>query len=218
MRKLKSYLVVAVAALILSASAHAQTALGSVQGRVFDANNNAIVGATVYPVTGPTGTGLQHAVITNSDGRFMLDNLAPGAYALSAFKVADGYGDVANPFYQTDGSQLTQANVTSGTENADISITLGQPGGTLHVVAYDAVTNQPITTLTYSMHQRNNSGAVLIGKQNIPADFLLPPTDVVVRFDALGYATWEYHENNRDYITIRGGDQRSITVQMKPLH
>src|SRR5580658_1699904 len=139
---------------------HAQTALGSIEGVVVDAENVPVAGVTVYPVSGPAGTGKSHGVTTNADGRFRIEQLVPGTYQLSAFKIEDGYADAADAFYAQPDNPLHSVTVDSATQHADTSIALGARCGVLHLDVSDAVNQRPITHAVLTMQQRNSASAV----------------------------------------------------------
>lgn len=208
----------AIAALLAGAQPlRGQTALGSIEGVVVDAENAAVAGVTVYPVSGPAGTGRSHGATTNADGRFRIEQLAPGTYQLSAFKVEDGYADTAEPFYAQPDSPLHSVTVTSATEHADTSIALGARCGILHIEVSDATNQRPITHATLTMQQRNSSGAVFTRDETFPGDFLVPPVDVNVTIHAPGYVAWHVSEGGRDYVTLRPGEHRTVQAALQPV-
>jgi hypothetical protein len=194
----------------------AQTALGSIEGKVVDVDNAPVPGATVYPVSGPAGTGLDRRVLTNADGRFRLEQLVPGTYQLSAFKVEDGYANGADPFYAQADHPLPSFTVTSATESADHSIQLGARCGVLHILVNDAVTGSPITSAALVLQQRNNKSASIQGQKSFPGDFLVPPMDVSVEVHAPGYNIWRFSDEGRDYLTVRPGEHHTLKVLLQP--
>jgi hypothetical protein len=206
------------AGLVAAAPLRAQTALGSIEGQVVDANNNTVPGASVYIVSGPAGTGKASLVLTNADGRFRLESLVPGTYKISIYKTEDGYADTAIPFYADPSHPLPSVAVTSGVQTSNQSFQLGARCGTLHLNANDATTHHLITTATIVLHQRNISGAVLQAtNKELPADFLVPPQDVTIAMEAPGYVTWRYNDDGHNYVTLRPGDTRSIQADMLPM-
>ncbi len=209
----------AAAALVLmlsAALASAQTASGSIAGRVTDSNHNPVVGASVYAVSGPTNTGRGNAVTTDNDGYFRMNNMPPGTYTLSAFKQQDGYGDAALPFYASHSQPLVNVSVSSATQANGVELTLGRAGGTLHIMATDAVTHKPLNRATIVLRRSNNSSAVLQAQRDLPTEFLVPSADVSVEVDADGYASWSFREDGHDYILLRPGEERTITAQLQP--
>jgi hypothetical protein len=217
-RAWRSWLLVAGLVLVIGATpAFAQTALGSIEGVVVDAENAPVAGVSVYPVAGPAGTGRSHGVLTNADGRFRLEQLVPGTYQLSAYKVEDGYADTTEAFYAEPEHPLRNVTVYSATEHADISLQLGAKCGTLHLDVSDAVTQRPITHAVLVLQQRNSSGAVLSRDETFPSDVLTPPVDVLVSIHAPGYSNWHFSDDGRDYVTLRPGEHRTIHAALQPL-
>jgi len=198
-------------------SLRAQTALGSIEGVIVDADNNPVPGASVYLVTGPSGTGRGSTVLTNADGRFRLEQLVPGVYTLSIYKTQDGWADGAIAFYADPDHPLPSVTVNTGTETTNHSFQLGARCGILHLNASDAVAHHSISSATVILHQRNNSSAVLQAtNKELPADFLVPPQDVTITMDAPGYVTWRFAEDDRNYVTLRPGEQRTVHADMSP--
>jgi hypothetical protein len=208
-------------ALALSAAclvnAHAQTALGSIEGVVVDADNAPVAGVTVYPFSGPAGTGVGHGAITNADGRFRIEQMVPGTYKLSAFKPEDGYADTSAAFYAQPDHPLPTVTVSSATQNGDLSIQLGERCGILHIEVADAVTHRPITSAALVLRQRNTGGASMQGDKSFPGDFLVPPVDLSVSVHQAGYTGWKFSEEGRDYLTLRPGEHRSLRAELQPL-
>lgn len=78
---MKSSLLLCAALLFLAPAARAQqTVTGSIEGRVVDAQGLAMPGVTVS-VTGVQG---EHSSVTDTDGRFLVPFLTPGAYTVTA--------------------------------------------------------------------------------------------------------------------------------------
>lgn len=194
----------------------AQTALGSIEGVVTDTENAPVAGVTVYPYSGPAGTGRSHGVLTNADGRFRLEQLVPGTYQLSAYKTEDGYADTTEAFYAQPDHPLRNITVDSATQHADISLQLGAKCGILHVDVNDAANQRPITHAVLVLQQRNQSSAMQSRDETFPGDFLVPPVDVTVAIHATGYSNWHVSEDGRDYITLRPGEHHSIHALLQP--
>lgn len=195
---------------------HAQSrALGSIQGRVVDLNLDPVPGATVYAVSGPAGTGRAHGVTTDQDGRFLLEQLVPGTYTLSAFKLADGYGDMADPFYAQPDHPLSTVTVSTATEASDLSIQLGVRGGILHIEVNDAVTQRPITSAALVL-QNLSTGGKLEGERSFPDDFLVPAGDISIAIHETGYLAWHYSSQGHDYMLMHPGDHRDVHADLQP--
>jgi Carboxypeptidase regulatory-like domain len=212
---LAAAIVVGVSSLFIPA-ALGQTALGSIQGTVVDYDNQPVAGAQVYPITGPAGTGSSNSALTNADGRFRLESLAPGIYTLSVSKVSDGYADPSQRFYSVTNRATASISVSAATQASAIMLQMGRRCGTLHVLAEDAVTHRPLQQVTYTLRVANSPNDMLQGDKAIPADFLVPPVDVTVEFFAKGYSNWRYSENGHDFLTLRPGESRTLQVEMQP--
>jgi hypothetical protein len=78
------FLIVSVAAVVFCVSGAAQTATGTIQGRVVDGTGSAVPEATVNIEN--QNTGVRQATITNSAGSFLQPYLIPGEYRLTVEK------------------------------------------------------------------------------------------------------------------------------------
>ena len=81
MRWLKLSLWVAVAVLITSGSAAAQTTTGTITGRVVDGQGLSVPGVTVN-LQGPNLQGIL-SVVTSENGDYILPQLPPGTYTIT---------------------------------------------------------------------------------------------------------------------------------------
>jgi outer membrane receptor protein involved in Fe transport len=105
-----------------AALAHAQETTGSIAGRIVDAQELAIPGATVT-VTGPQGS---KTVVTDNQGRYSVPFLVPGTYTVHA--ELQGFKPIDRPNIQVQLSQTTTLPLTMqiGTLSETVQVT-GQP-------------------------------------------------------------------------------------------
>lgn len=75
LRKVR-FLLLTLATLLLAVGAQAQITTSSMNGKVVDSNNEAVIGATVQAVHEPSGT--LYGAITNVDGRYAIQGMRPG--------------------------------------------------------------------------------------------------------------------------------------------
>ena len=102
-----SGMVVALMLVMPVVSARAQTTTGSVTGSVGDASGRAIPGATVRVVNEATHASAE--AVTNEQGTYRFDALAPGQYRLDA--TLEGFDPTARRL-QVDAGQTTAIDVT----------------------------------------------------------------------------------------------------------
>lgn len=78
------FFVLLCAALIFAAKSFAQVSAGSISGIVIDESGAVVPGATVTAVLqGALQSGKIHEILTDNEGRFMLQNLPTGVYQIS---------------------------------------------------------------------------------------------------------------------------------------
>jgi Carboxypeptidase regulatory-like domain len=90
---LRQIVVVAIVTLLFAGRAAAQSPNGTISGTVFDPGGNVIAGAAITVVN--DATRVQSYTKTNSDGVYVLPNLAPGSYRLQVAK--DGFKTLIKP-------------------------------------------------------------------------------------------------------------------------
>lgn len=79
--RLSRFFIFIVIVLIVAAGANAQVTTAAINGRVVDGQGNVVTGATVTATN--KGTGQARTAVTNSDGEFLVSELAPGRYRIS---------------------------------------------------------------------------------------------------------------------------------------
>jgi hypothetical protein len=122
---LRRFLLALVAALLLSASASAQTVTGMLSGTVVDAQGSVIPGATVTVVTEATGE--TRAAVSDAQGNFLVTNLQPGQYtlriALQSFRTLERKNIVLSA-----GERLAVSNLTLEIGNVGETVTVESRG------------------------------------------------------------------------------------------
>jgi hypothetical protein len=115
-------LLCAIVCLLITASLHAQTTNGSIQGSVFDPSGASVAGATV--TVQDLATGLAVSTKTTDAGLYSVPNLPPGTYKVTA--EAQGMKK-----YEQTGVTVQIASTTS----LDITMQLGEVSQTITVSA-----------------------------------------------------------------------------------
>ena len=107
----------------LAASAAAQETTGTLSGRIFDAQGLAVPGVTVT-VTGPQGA---KTAVTDSEGRFNIPFLTPGAYTVHA--ELQGFKPVDRPNVQVRLGQSVEIPLTMqvGALTETVQVTAAPP-------------------------------------------------------------------------------------------
>ena len=141
MRKFTSMLIVGLAIFLSQIAVQAQQTTGSLSGTVTDPGNAVVAGATVTVTS--TATGAERSAVTNSNGVFDFQALAPGSYTISV--EAEGFKRA-----------LVRDISVSVASNAHVSIPLaiGLAGETVTVTTAQEVINTSSPSLTNVINTR----------------------------------------------------------------
>ena len=97
---------------------------GSLRGTLFDPAGKPLVGGTINLVPDDSNSTTPRTAKSGPDGKFLIANITPGRYIVSAMRASGGEG---NPFEQLSDSKNTQKPVTITDDNvAVVELTLGQ--------------------------------------------------------------------------------------------
>jgi len=123
MKQVKLFLLIGFITLFFSSITFAQSA-GSLRGQVVDSLGAVVIGATVTAVD---SGGKGKSSVTNSQGEFTINGLAPGSYIVRATAPNFGlYENTAVAIAAGQREELTIAlSVQAATENVDVSATEG---------------------------------------------------------------------------------------------
>lgn len=168
-------------------AAPAQTALGTLRGKVLDETGDILPGATVQVAGGGQGTA------TDADGGFSL-KLPAGTYTL----------EIGFMGYQTQ--RVTDVKVVSG-KTTPLDITLGQANTELDEVVVTATYNQASAQGLYA--RQKNIAAMSDG---VSADLIKKTSDNNVA-QVLKRVSGVTIDNGK-YVTVRGMSERYNNVQL----
>ena len=188
---------------------------GSVEGIVFDENDQPLPSAQVTPDDGSAKGSAIPWSTTDTQGRFRIRNLHSGDWVLLARKLEDGYMDQTLSFGILGDQKPPRVRVEGGTLTSGIVLRLGPKAASVHIDLVDVNTGLPIKDLIVHMEQVGFPDRYVRGRQGAPADMLFPSTAVKLSVTSVGYDTWTASEYGHDYITFKSGEHRTLTVQLK---
>jgi uncharacterized GH25 family protein len=142
-------LIVAGVSYALTRSRHAYQdvaeASGRITGRVLDDKGQPVAEAQVYAdrVDSPLGRRVPF-VLTDKEGEFLIKDLEPGTYTISAAKEADGYAPTDSPFHSVNLPAPPQVTVYAQQNVSDVVLYFGSKAAKLVGRVTDTVTNKPI--------------------------------------------------------------------------
>lgn len=192
---------------------------GLIRGIVVNEKGQPVDGAQVSAglVGVPDGRG-RRFVGSGPRGRFALDRLAWGEYAVCARKEADSYPSQCWNFY--DDGRIFKATLSLGAPVADVVVVVGPKAGVLSGSVKDATTGAPVPASLQIL--RRNSPMPFIVSQSVPPQFsvLIPPeSDLDIEVRAPGYRVWRYSLDGGSRgapLRARSEERRTLDVSLWP--
>jgi hypothetical protein len=192
-----------------------QETKGEIIGTVVDERGSPVPNAQVSPQY--LGVALFRSLVISVDtdvhGRFTIDHLDWGRYAVHAGKEADGYPNTRFRLYQT--RSAPQVSLSPQHIVRRVTVKIGPKGGVLVSSVRDAVTHTPVATQLV-LKKHDGSGRIYLSE---PPDFqvLLPAdTDVLIEIRKEGYEPWVYATASRRSIRLKSGVRMRLEVNLTP--
>ena len=168
----------------------------AIAGRVLNPEGRPEPGAVVYADNNGGSAGRRPSVLTDKRGNFLIKNLMPGTYTVSAEKVEEGYAPTDATFYSNKSLNLSQVTVEEGQTVSGVDVHLGPKAAKLTGRIVDAVNGQPLLESNISLRRVDNPNSLIVTGPNEDGTFeLLVPTDpFTVTFQAPGYKSQKQSE------------------------
>lgn len=199
----------------LTSSVVAQHMPGQIVGVVVDERGRPVADAQVSPKY--LGVAVFRSLVvhvnTDAQGKFAINDLDWGPYAIYAGKEADGYPNTRFDLYRT--RPAPRVTLSRQHSVGHVTVKIGPKGGVLVWSVRDAVTHKPVATQLI-LKKTDGSGLIY---QSEPPDFqvLLPAeTDVVVEIRKEGYRPWIYATDSRHQINLKSGERMQLEVSLTP--
>lgn len=188
---------------------------GQIIGLVIDERGRPVANAQVSPQY--LGVALFRSLVINVDtdvhGRFTIDHLDWGPYAVHAGKEADGYPNTRFRLYQT--RPAPRVTLSRQHTVGRVTVKIGPKGGVLVSSVRDAVTHAPVAAQLV-LKKTDGSGLIYLSE---PPDFqvLLPAdTDVLIEIRKEGYKPWVYATASHRSIRVKSRAQMQLEVNLTP--
>lgn len=146
-------------------------------------------------------------------GRFKIERLDWGPYAVYAGKEIDSYPDTRFPLYRT--GTVPKIALSRDHPIGHAVVTIGPRGGILIASVRDTRTRAPVHSQVV-LRRADGSGEMTMSE---PPDFrvLLPAnTNLSIEIRQEGYASWVYARSSKPFLRVRSGEQVRIEVNLTP--
>lgn len=196
-----AFLGLACTLLIIPAWAQSPVQSGGIAGRVVSGEGTPVSGVSVYamPTDRPV-KGRMRYFTTDEQGRFLISRLAPGAYAVRAFKLDAGYPDPMFAFFNTTQNLFPTVIVTAD-RVSETMVKLGNRGAKLLVRVLDRDTGETIEPADMELRRVDNPKIWLNSHSTNDPEYpgilrtWVPSlTAFSVRISADGYGDWSTKE------------------------
>lgn len=195
--------------------AFGQSKSGQIVGIVRDDEGHPVAKAQVSPR--PLGVAVFRALVktvqTDADGKFKIDQLDWGTYALCAGKEADNYPNTMYPLYRT--KDPPKVALSQQHPRGSAVVTIGPRGGLLIGIVRDAITHVPLHSQLV-LKKADGSSEIMIS-ENPDFHALLPAnTNLTVEIREEGYQPWTYGTASNPVLRVRSGEQVKVEANLVP--
>jgi hypothetical protein len=195
--------------------------LGSIKGKVVDANGVGIAGAKVYdePLDA-VRIGKDHFVTTDSDGRFVLSDVPPGKTMVIATKPEAGYPDARFALYSGN-EVLPTVDVHADQTTSEVVVKLLAKGALVRGKIVDSHSMLPVSKARITLSRVDHPQWSL---ETDPEDdgtfeFLIPSRPIRFQVTAEGFRTWTYEASslskNHAPLTLGPQEKRNLDVYLE---
>ena len=188
---------------------------GTVRGWVRDAQNRAVVGASVM-IYDPEAVGsiVDQPVFSDAEGYFDLRNVRPGKHLLLASKESAGFGDTSGAFMAVEAPPMLAVEVHSDEQVGPIVINVGIPRGRLVCHAISAVGGAAVAvryrlSITSAPEKFSASGTDVDGS----FERAVPPVPVSLEVSDFAGA---YETVRITSILVPLESEKAITIRLTP--
>jgi hypothetical protein len=194
--------------------------LGRVEGVVVDAANKPVKSASVYadnlnlPIRGRRPT-----VLTDDQGKFVLEDVYPGSLLIRAYKDADMYADM---FQFGMPHTWPQVELKAGEVFKGVVVRFDKKAGSLQLHTLDAITDEPIKGIEIQMCHADHVGdRMYCMTGSVRGDYqLFVPSGVPISINvsAPNHKEWRYQDaSKKPYIVLASAEERTLTINLQPV-
>jgi hypothetical protein len=170
-------------------------------GRVVDGNGTPVIGLTVF-LQVKAGTMVPMQTVTDADGHFSFDNVAPQVYQLSFSSQTIIFADCASRLFNCRQKEI---DMRANTDLQEVSVALDSSAAMLEGEIVDQ-SGSLLTGLAYLVIRRGDDyySAAIIAVHDHFKVLIPSSTDLAVTlFSGDSYRVWTYRDSINQFATIR---------------
>jgi hypothetical protein len=160
--------------------------------------------------------GIVRFVETDGAGRFAVDRLTWGKYAVCARKEADGYAEICYTILRKDNAPT--ATLSAQSPSAQVLVVIGPKAGVMIGSITDAVTGAPVDA-TLRIRLSNDTGRFFETGLGPQSSVLIPPdVDLELEVRAPWYRLWRFSvDGNRrgSPLRVKSGERRVLNIRLR---
>jgi hypothetical protein len=198
---------------------------GAIAGRVVDSKGQPVAGAKVYADRIMSPLGLRPYFLTDEQGNFLIKNLTPGPYIVSASKEEDDYPPTDSIFHILGIVDTPQVSVYEQQTTSDVVISLTQRAPRLRAGVLDTISGKPINNAQINICRTDTPDncyktSLNLSEETGDFEFLVPPVPVIIEISSPGYETWTYSKDggsdHSDSLKLNPGETKKLKIAMRP--
>ena len=196
----------------------------NIEGRVINADGEAVAGAKVFADLNTDVNGMIPTDTSDGEGRFSITISSLGTYTIYGSKEEDGYPLTISAFHQQVRlDQVPQITVSEPKTVTDVVLQLGEKAAILEGDLQDANTNQAVKAARIILRRADNldasyrtsSDAAHPGHFRVVVPFSTPFT---VEIESKGYKPWKFrNQAQEEAIALNKGESKHLTVRLRKL-
>lgn len=188
----------------------------TISGSVIDSDGMPVASArvTVMPISSPGTAGELISTDVDHNARFRIA-LAPGRYVIRAKDEGHGYPD-QNFLFSADPNARFPEIFVQDSDISGIKVILGSKGGIIEGFLRDKVTFRPISNGKVILRDAAKLDVFVevTADKNGHFKFAVPNKPILISASAPNYSSANFQ--NGGQLTLSGGEQRNITIDLQP--
>lgn len=202
---------------------------GAIAGQVLNAEGQPEAGIRVQAANAAFAPrGSLPVAVTDEEGKFRIEGLAPGTYNLYTENEELGYPFSMYAFTNLDPWNIPQATVYEGQTTSDVVIQLGPRAAILIIRIMDSLTGTRLRNAHITLRRLDNptwrySTQIHSDRPQPPEGLriLVPPIPFTIEVSAPRYQRWQYRRagsnNQADALQLAPGSTHRLDIALRPI-